>query len=201
MSPHSALDRLRAWSALLPLLLLLAAAYWLNLQVQPLPAKIDNNNRHDPDFIISNFSATTLNEQGTPRFMIAAKKMLHYPDDDSTHLESPQLTSFLPDSPAMYVSAKNGSISGKGDEVFLRDEVKIVRAASAQSSSRGQSELIFTTTYLRIIPELDLADTDQAVTLTDAHNRINAVGMRLDNKARVIKLLSQVNSEHDVAKK
>ena len=201
MNPLSMLDRLRAWSALLPLLLLLAAAYWLNLQVQPLPAKADHNKRHDPDFIVNNFSATTLNEQGTPRFMIAAKKMLHYPDDDTTLLEAPQLTSLLPDRPALYVSASNGSISGKGDEVFLRDEVKIIRAASGQSYGRGQSELVFTTTYLRIIPDLDLADTDQAVTLTDAHNRINAVGMRLDNKARVIKLLSQVTSTHDVAKK
>ena len=200
MNPLSMLDRLRAWSALLPLLLLLAAAYWLNLQVQPLPAKADHNKRHDPDFIVNNFSATTLNEQGTPRFMIAAKKMLHYPDDDTTLLEAPQLISLLPDRPALYVSASNGSISGKGDEVFLRDEVKIIRAASGQSYGRGQSELVFTTTYLRIIPDLDLADTDQAVTLTDAHNRINAVGMRLDNKARVIKLLSQVTSTHDVAK-
>ena len=201
MNPLSMLDRLRAWSALLPLLLLLAAAYWLNLQVQPLPAKADHNKRHDPDFIVNNFSATTLNEQGTPRFMIAAKKMLHYPDDDTTLLEAPQLTSLLPNRPALYVSASNGSISGKGDEVFLRDEVKIIRAASGQSYGRGQSELVFTTTYLRIIPDLDLADTDQAVTLTDAHTRINAVGMRLDNKARVIKLLSQVTSTHDVAKK
>ena len=201
MNPLSMLDRLRAWSALLPLLLLLAAAYWLNLQVQPLPAKADHNKRHDPDFIVNNISATTLNEQGTPRFMIAAKKMLHYPDDDTTLLEAPQLTSLLPNRPALYVSASNGSISGKGDEVFLRDEVKIIRAASGQSYGRGQSELVFTTTYLRIIPDLDLADTDQAVTLTDAHSRINAVGMRLDNKARVIQLLSQVTSTHDVAKK
>ena len=37
MNPLSMLDRLRAWSALLPLLLLLAAAYWLNVQVQRLP--------------------------------------------------------------------------------------------------------------------------------------------------------------------
>ena len=201
MNHISLLDRLRAWSALLPLLLLLAAAYWLNLQVQPLPAKADINNRHDPDFIVNNFSATTLNEQGTPRFMIAAQKMLHYPDDDTTLLEAPQLTSLLPDRPALYVSASNGSISGKGDEVFLRDEVKIIRAASGQSYGRGQSEQVFTTTYLRIVPDLDLADTDQAVTLTDAHNRISAVGMRLDNKARIIQLLSQVTSTHDVAKK
>ena len=197
MSPHlSTLDRLHAWFALLPLLFLLAAAYWLNQQVQPLPPKPDSSKRHDPDFIVDNFSAMTLNEQGTPRFMIAAQKMLHYPDDDSTHLQAPQITSFTADRPALHISASNGSISGKGDEVFLRDEVKIIRAASA-----GQSELVFATNYLRVIPDRDLAETDQPVTIMDARNRINAIGMQLDHKARTIKLLAQVRSEHDVAKK
>lgn len=197
MSTHpSTLDRLRAWSALLPLLFLLAAAYWLNQQVQPLAAKPDSSKRHDPDFIVKNFSAATLNEQGTPRFMIAAKKMLHYPDDDSTHLEDPQLTSISPDRPALYASASNGSISGRGDEVFLRGNVRITRAASAR-----QSELVFTTTYLHVIPDRELAETDQPVTIIDAHNRINAIGMQLDNKTRVIKLLAQVRSEHDIENK
>ena len=196
MNNPTTLDHLRAWSALLPLLLLLAAGYWLNQQVQPLPPTADGAARHDPDFIVSQFSATTLSEQGTPRFMLAAQKMLHYPDDDSTHLEAPRITSLAPDRPALYATAKRGTISGKGDEIFLHDEVKIVRAAS-----RGQSELVFTTSYLRVIPDRDLADTDQAVTMTDAHNSINAVGMQLDHKARVIKLLAQVSSAHESAKK
>ena len=155
MSSHlSTLDRLHAWFALLPLLFLLAAAYWLNQQVQPLPPKPDSSKRHDPDFIVNNFSAVTLNEQGTPRFMIAAQKMLHYPDDDSTHLEAPRLTSLTADRPELNVSASNGSISGKGDEILLRDNVKIIRAASAR-----QSELVFTTPYLHVIPDRDVAET------------------------------------------
>lgn len=189
------LDRLRAWSALLPLLLLLAAAYWLDQQVQPLPPKPDSSQRHDPDFIVNHFSAKLLNKQGSPHFMIVAQKMVHYPDDDSTYLEVPQLTSLVADRPALHFSASNGTISGKGDEIFLRDDVKIVRAATAR-----QSELVFSTSYLRAIPERDLVDTDQPVTITDARNKIQAVGMQMDNKARIIKLLAQVKSYHEVAK-
>ena len=184
-------DRLIAWSSLLPVLILLAAAYWLNMQVQPLPPASDRNKRHDPDFIVSKFAATTLSEQGTPQYMVKARQMLHYPDDESTHLQDPQLTSLTPNQPALYASASNGTISGKGDEIFLRDDVKIVRAASAQ-----QSEMVFTTSYLRIIPGRDLAVTDQPVLMKDAHNRISAIGMQIDNKARVIKFLSQVSSDH-----
>jgi len=191
----SPLQRLREWLPLLPLLLLLAATYWLNQQVQPLPPKPDNSKRHDPDFIISKFSATTLNNQGVPRFFMSARKMVHYPDDDSTHLDDPQLSSFNAGQPPIYIFAKRGDVSSKGDEIFLHDEVKLVRAASAT-----RSEMILTTTFLHIIPDRDIADTDRPVSMTDAHNIVHAVGMQFDNKARIMKLLAQVKSQHDPAK-
>lgn len=194
-TPLFTLDRRRSWPAFLPLIFLLAAAYWLNLQVQPLPPKEDSSKRHDPDFIVDNFSAMTLNEQGTPRFIVEAKKMVHYPDDSTTVLEAPRLTSMLTGNPNLYASASSGTISGKGDEIFLRGDVKIIREASA-----GQGEMIFTTSFLHVIPERDLAGTGQPVTLVDAHNRVTAVGMVIDNRRRVIHLLEQVSSQHDVSK-
>jgi lipopolysaccharide export system protein LptC len=51
---------------------------------------------------------------------MAAKTMLHYPDNDSTYLEAPVLTSFDLDHPPTHTSANNGMVSGKGDEIFLR---------------------------------------------------------------------------------
>ena len=189
------LQRLREWSPLLPLLLLLAATYWLNQQVQPLPPEPDSSKRHDPDFIISKFVATTLNEQGMPRFLMSAQNMVHYPDNDSTHLDEPQLSSLYADRPAVYTSSRRGEVSSKGNEVFLRDEVKLVRAASAT-----QSEMTITTSYLHIVPDRDWADTGLPITLVDAHNIINAVGMQFDNKARIVNLLAQVRSRHEPAK-
>jgi lipopolysaccharide export system protein LptC len=196
MNHSLVIDRLRAWLAGLPmllllLLLLLAATYWLNQQVQPLPIMPDSSKRHDPDFIVNKFVATTHNEQGKPRFVMAAKKMLHYPDNDSTYLEAPELTSFDPDQPPMHTSANNGMVSGKGEEIFLRDDVKVVRSASAT-----QREITFATTYLHVIPDRGWAETDQPVTMIDGRNIVHAVGMQFDNKAHIVKLLAQVNSEY-----
>ena len=101
-------SRVRYWLPLLPLLGLLGATYWLNQQVQPEPAKPDSSKRHDPDAIMENFSATKLNEQGVPRFIMAAKKMLHYPDDDSTTLEVPHLTMLSAEHPAIHATARHG---------------------------------------------------------------------------------------------
>ena len=184
-------SRARYWLPLLPLLGLLGATYWLNQQVQPGSAKPDGSKRHDPDAIMENFSAIKLNEQGKPRFIMAAKKLQHYPDDDSTTLEVPRLTALSAERPAIHIIARQGNVSSKGDEVFLYNDVEVLREASAQ-----QEELTLHTEYLHIIPDRDWADTDRAVIIVDAHNTVHAKGLEMDNKARTLKLLSQVRSEH-----
>lgn len=192
---RSSLQKIYEWLPLLPLLALLLATYWLYQQVRPLPPKVDSSQRHDPDIIIHDFSALTLDQYGAPRFRLAASQLMHYPDDDSTHLQAPRLSSLYPDRPPVYTSALRGEISSGGDEIFLREKVKIVRA-----SDNTQGERVFTTEYLHIIPERDLAQTDQAVTIMDAHNTMHAVGMRFDNKTRVVQLLTQVRVQHENTK-
>lgn len=190
------MERLRSWLPLVPLLLLLGATYWLNLQVQSPASGANKNLRHDPDYIIDNFTATTLNEQGKIRFVMSAKKMWHYPDDDTTHLEAPRLESLTAERPPMRMAAQNGEISSKGDEVFLRNDVIIVRPAFA-----NKSELTFSTNYLHVVPNKDIADTNQAVTMIDARSTLNAVGMELDNNTHTVKFLSRVRSVYEPVKK
>lgn len=189
-------QRLREWSPILPLLLLLGATYWLDQQVQPMITKSDASKRHDPDVIISNMTGTTMDTQGAPHFILSAQKLVHYPDDDSTHLDEPHLTTLYPDRPPIYASARRGEISREGTDVFLHDDVKIVRAANAT-----QSEISFSASYLHAAPDQDLMDTDRPVIMTDAHNVIHATGMIFDNKARTIKLLAQVKGQHEVSKR
>jgi lipopolysaccharide export system protein LptC len=184
-------SRARYWLPLLPLFGLLGATYWLNQQVLPEPAKPDSSKRHDPDAIVENFSATKLNELGVPSFIIAATKMLHYPDDDSTALEAPRITLLSSGQPAIHAVANRAIISSNGDEVFLHDAVEVQREAS-----KRQDKLTLQTEYLRIVPDQDLADTDRAVTIVDAHDIVHATGMEMDSKTRILKLLSQVRSEN-----
>jgi lipopolysaccharide export system protein LptC len=185
------IDKARAWLPLLPLLLLLMATYWLNQQVQPL-AQMQSQQRHDVDYVVDNFSATTLNLLGQPRFTLTAQKLWHYPDDDSTHLQMPFITSLYADRPPTLTSAQTGMLSSKGDDVFLYDEVRVSRPASA-----GFTEQHFATDYLHVIPDRDWAESDQAVVMTNQYNVIRAVGMELDNKARTVKLLSRVRATHE----
>lgn len=184
-------EKVRIWLPLLPLLLLLLATYWLNQQVQPL-AQTLSQQRHDIDYSVDKFSAVTLSEAGLPRFTLSAQKLWHYPDDDTTHLQMPYLTSLYADRPPTITSAQTGILSSKGDEVFLYDEVRIVRPASADLHEQR-----FATDYLHVVPDRDWAETNQSVIMTNQYNVIRAVGMELDNKARTAKLLSRVRATHE----
>jgi lipopolysaccharide export system protein LptC len=184
-------EKVRAWLPLLPLLLLLAATYWLSRQVQPLP-QVQSQLRHDVDYVVDNFSATTLNVQGQPRFTLAAEKLWHYPDDDTTHLQMPRLTSLYADRPPTLTTSQTGKISSKGDDVFLYDEVRVLRPALD-----GIGEQRFATDYLHVIPDRDWAETNLSVVMTNPNNTLRAVGMELDNKARTVKLLSRVRATHE----
>jgi lipopolysaccharide export system protein LptC len=185
------IERTRPWLPLLPLILLLAATYWLNQQVQPLPQG-QTQVRHDIDYYVDNFTATSLNLQGQPRYTLAAEKMWHYPDDDTTHLQMPKLANLYQDRPPVLTTSETGMISSKGDDVYLYDNVHISRPASP-----GFPKEDFSTDYLHVIPDRDWAETDKSVVLTGPNNELRAVGMELDYKARTVKLLSRVSATHE----
>lgn len=188
--------RLSSWLPVLPLLGILAMSYSLDRQTQPEATKPDSRTQHTPDAIVDNLTATTLDRSGMPHFILQTKQLVHYTDDDSTTLVTPDITALTPAQPDVRITALRGNVSSKGDLLELQDEVKIVRAANTQLS-----ELVISTDYLKVFPEKELSQTDRAVLLKDAHNTVNAVGLDMDNQAQTIKLLSQVKALHVVTKK
>jgi lipopolysaccharide export system protein LptC len=196
MINRTLIERLRSWLPLIPPLLLLAGTYWLNLQVQPISVKTDNSKRHDIDYSVQNVSSVTLDETGKPHHLLTTKEMWHYPDDDTTHLQSPKFVSLSKERAPIVMTSDLGKISSHGDEVFLYDNVKVLRMAND-----AQGSMEFTSDYLRIIPNKDQADTDRPVTITTPHDVVRGVGMQLDNKLRTITLLSDVRATHESIKK
>jgi lipopolysaccharide export system protein LptC len=183
---------LGAWAALAPLGLFAALTFWLDQVVQPPPPKQDGSTRHDPDTIVQNFSALKLDLRGQPQYALAAAGMKHYPDDESAELERPHFTRFDPQTAPLHALAQHGTLSKSGEDVYMRDNVMVLREAYAD-----KSELVLRTSYLHVIPDKELAMTDKPVTITDAHTHITAVGLKLDSKSSQLKLLSQVKVRYE----
>ena len=187
------------WSTAFPLALLAmlaALTLWLDRTVQPPTTPRDGSARHDPDYIVDNLSAVRLGIDGAPRHRIEAKRMLHYPDDDTTHLEAPRYLSYAGKHPQITIVSDTALLSREGGTVDFNGNVRTVRAATEK-----QSELVLTTEHLRVIPDDHFAYTDAAVNIEDANTKLTAVGLELDDQAKTLKLKSRVRGTYVSPKK
>jgi lipopolysaccharide export system protein LptC len=182
-----------------PLLLaavLAALSFWLERTVQGPAAPRDGSTRHDPDYIVENFIAVRMGPDGKRLHQLEAKRMLHYPDDDTTHLLEPRLQQYEDGKLAVRMTANRALVSSEGKTVDMNDDVKVVRLPTAT-----QSELTLITEHLHVVPDDDFAKTNQPVTIIDANTKVTAVGLELDNKAKTLKLMSNVRGSYVPKKK
>jgi lipopolysaccharide export system protein LptC len=183
--------RIAAWFPLLLIAALAALTYWLDRAVQPPVPPRDGSGRHDPDYIVENFVSVRMGPAGTPVHELAASRMMHYPDDDTTHLESPRFVRFDPPRPQLAITAKRALVSPKGEHVYFHGDVRAVRAGSA-----ARSEMTLTTEYLEVIPDLEVARTDRPVVIVDANTKVTAVGLELNSKTQTVNLLANVRGTY-----
>jgi len=172
-----------SWLPLVVLALLVGLTFWLNQLVQPAAARHDGATRHDPDLMVDNFSARKLGLDGAVLYTLAARRMVHYPDDDSAHLEAVKLEAFEPSQPKMTATADRGRLEQGGDRVWAEGNVVLIREADARL---GEARLM--TQRLLILPDAGIARTRDLVTLESPEGRARAIGMELDNHARILKL-------------
>lgn len=185
------MERFTAAFPLLLIAILAALSFWLERAVQGPPPPRDGSTRHDPDYIVQDFVVVQMGLDGIPIHQLQAKRMLHYPDDDTTHLEHPLLQRFDAGTLSLRISANRARVSSEGKTVDFLDDVKAVRLATAD-----RSELTLTTDHLHVVPDDDFARTDRPVRIVDANTQVTAVGLELDNKAKTLKLMSNVRGTY-----
>ena len=189
------MHRITSWFPVVLLAVVAAMTIWLDQQVQPPERARDGKARHDPDYVVENLAATRFGPDGLPRYSLSARHMTHYPDDDTTHLLAPRLVNFSGTSATVTVTSKTAMVSSNGENAYLTDDVRLVRAAYA-----NQSELTMQTSYLHLIPDADIAKTDKPVRVSDARIVITAVGLEFNNQTRILKLLSNVRGRYEKPK-
>lgn len=188
-------QRLAAWFPVVLLALVAAVTVWLDREVQPPERTRDGKMRHDPDYVVENFSALRIGPDGMPRYALNARRMVHYPDDDTTHLEAPRLVSFRGPFAEVTATSKTALLSSNGEEAYLIDDVRLVRAAY-----EDKSELTMLTSWLHVVPDGNIAKTDRPVQIFNANTLITSVGLEFNNETRILKLLSNVRGRYEKPK-
>jgi lipopolysaccharide export system protein LptC len=189
------INLLRSGLLLFILTLLAALLFWLNQTGRsPLSMQEDTSGRA-ADYIVENFSAIRTEGDGTGRYMLFGKKMVHYPDDDSSDLEQPRFIATEPGKPPVQLKADHARMLADGEDIYLSGNVVVVRNAG-----RARGETTMTTSLLHLIPRDDIAMTDKPVVISETNAVIRAIGMEMSNRTGVTQLLSRVRVTHDKAR-
>jgi len=167
--------------------------FWIYQTVEEQGAINNRSNRHDPDYMMNNFVTTQTDVAGQLRYILAAAKMVHYPDDDTTVLELPKFTQFATDKPYTKIEGKSANVSPDGEEIEIIDDVVVVREAYGE-----KGEMTVLTDRLTVFPDQELAKTDRPVVIKQAPKTvIHATGMIYDKKKKTMQLLNRVNAHYE----
>jgi lipopolysaccharide export system protein LptC len=176
-----------------PVLLMAALAgvtLWLDRIVQLAEPATPSAQRHDPDFKVEGFTITRMSPEGKPVSVLAARKMIHFPDDQTTELDEPRFEQRPPDAPRVQVRADRGTVSRDGEQVTVRDNVVVVRDGGGE-----RDPLRVETSRLVILPKEEIVRTDAPVTITEGGSRLEGKGLEVRSQDRELRLDSQVKAQ------
>lgn len=169
------------------LFVLAGLSFWLERAVAPEEVRRDGHLRHDPDAIAENFVVRQFDEVGRIKYRLTAPRLVHYPDDDTSELQNPVLVHYRPEAPLLTLSGEKALVTSKGEVVFLWDDVKVVRAATAD-----RPEAVARMPDLTARPDDGTAFTPSPVAISEGRSWVKGVGMTLDSNKSTFVLQSQV---------
>jgi len=182
-----------------PLVLMLGLAgltFWLERTVREDEGLHPSLRRHDPDYVVDNLLNTRFNAQGLVESTLAAVKMLHYPDDDSTDLVAPRMVQTKPSEPRVTVTADRGALSQDGEEVFLYGNVLVVREAKPD-----RSEARMRTSFLQVARGGSVITTDRDIVITEEARVLSGRGMEYHNDTGEMFLRARVRGRFEPTNK
>lgn len=178
------------WLPMAILLLLAALSFWIERSVQ-----VTSNGNHatetDPEGIMENFDALRTDATGQPQYRLTARKLKHYSGSKLTELDAPRFVQLDARSGDVSIVAQQATVSPDGNEVDLRGEVVVERAARA-----GQSVMSLRTARLLVFPERNLLRAPGAVDMVDKNLNLRAGAMEYNAQQRVIKLTGRVKARY-----
>ncbi|HMM46419.1 MAG TPA: LPS export ABC transporter periplasmic protein LptC [Thiobacillaceae bacterium] len=178
------------WLPLAILALLAALSFWVERAVQV----ADSGGRTvaaDPEGIMENFDALRTDATGQPHYRLSAVRLKHYSGNRLTELESPHFVQLDANAGNVSAASREATISPSGDEVELRGDVVVERAAHA-----GQPAMTLRTAQLLVFPDQDLLRAPGPVTIDDGLQSLRAGAMEYNAELRVIRLSGRVHARY-----
>lgn len=173
------------------LLIMVTASSWFLIQQEPgllhAPASVTG-----PDAFVEDMDLKVMNEQGQLGYRVKARHMTHYPSDERFKLESPDINILQDNGDTWHIISERGETTEAADIIWLLGAVDIKRLPTATSSP-----VHIVTSDLQVKPELELAETEQAATITSDQFRVEGIGITADFRNDTMELRSSVRGSYD----
>lgn len=181
-----------SWRTTLGLVLLLAAVVsgwsaWKNRDIPAPPEATADRS----DYVMRDFEMIALDSEGTEAVAVRAPEMARNPHDQTYDIATPLFLLPEEEGRSWELRAKTGWLSAKGEELRLRGDVH----GTAPEGGARQAE--FRTDTLNVFPDLDLARTDDVVTVTQPGSRLTGRGFETNLKTKNYEFKSQVKSVYE----
>lgn len=191
------MSKLYYLTILLLIILLAIASSWFFESIKDHQELPEEAVRHDPDYFLENFTATSRNLQGVITYKVVAKHLEHYPDDNSMKLQKP-VFSFYEDNIKTWDAVADEAIIFQETQIIHLNGHVILTQLAGNKTSFTPSKI--TSEQLTIEAKKKVAHTESKITLIQGNSHIQAVGMQADMNKNKIEFLSKTRSHYVIDK-
>jgi len=147
---------------------------------------------HSADYFSTGYYKKEMDQQGLLKSELNAKKMIHYADDQTTHLESPVMTLYNADAPPWVIHSETAILEADGDHLQLLGKVLVSREGAGKIRPFKLS-----TSRLKVQLSKNYAETTKWAKIIDDRNRTEGVGLEITFVEPVkLKFLSKVKGRY-----
>jgi len=165
--------------------------YKLSTTIERTVSTADPELRHDPDYFISDFTATMYNEKGFANYYIKAQHLDHFPDDDTIEVKQLEIE-YRDNENQTWIATSNEGIGYENIEILHLSGNVIIENHPINMGKK----LILHTDKLRIDFKRRHANTETKVKILGINSTIRAVGMDIDLNSGILTLKSRARGRY-----
>ncbi|QCU72438.1 LPS export ABC transporter periplasmic protein LptC [Luteimonas yindakuii] len=143
------------------------------------------------DYVLRDFELIALNNEGRESFTLRAPLLEQNPADRTIAIETPLFLVPERDGGRWQARSQTGWVSASHDELRLEGDVRMT------SPDQGGRDLLLTTTRMTLLPETNIARSDELVTIQQPGSRIQGLGMQVDLTTKRYEFSSQVKQRYE----
>lgn len=166
--------------------LLAALTFWLERAANPEDPVRKAQNRHDPDSIVSQIDVRHFDADGLLKQSMLADSMTHYPDDNSTWIDKPQLTYFMGQRTTQ-LFANTAQVSHDNKQILLSGGVRLIKP-----SIDDRPATVMQTETLMVFPDDNIAQGNSRATILQGKSVVSGDNIRYDGNTSITILSGRV---------